>query len=936
MTQNQSIKADAKPNPAAPSWHSAGIEDVLKDLQVSLAGLQSEEAARRLETFGPNLIKRYRRDSVLVLIWRQINSPLIWVLLVSAVIAMALGKITDGAVVLAVVVINTIIGFLQEYKASRAIEGLVSMVPETAVVLRDNREFALPVAKLVPGDVVVLAAGDKVPADVRIVAAKNLNVDESALTGESVPVQKQVNPVEPSASLGDRRSMAYGGTMVTSGLGRALVVATGDKTELGRISSLLQETTDLETPLTKALAKVSKQISIVILLITAILLAIGIWRSLAAGVLLVEAVRETLIFAIALAVGAIPEGLPAIVTITLAIGVRRMAARQAIIRKLPAVETLGSTSVICSDKTGTLTKNEMTVQVLWTCDGMYEVDGVGYDPRGHFRCEDKPLTQIPRDLEQLLIEIVLCNDATLENASGKWQITGDPTEAALVVAAEKAGINVKELRSQIPRLDVIPFESENQFMATLHAGLQGTRGIILKGAPEVVLGKCSKQLGKHSFVPADILHKVERLAAKGRRVLAVAVKDFDPKAGELALADVESGFTFSGLVGMIDPPRLEVIESIRHCNRAGINVKMITGDHRVTAQAIGEQLGLLSGESALAGSELDALNDEQLSRAASRTNVFARVAPEHKLKLVRALQKQNKIVAMTGDGVNDAPALKQANIGVAMGITGTSVSKEAADVVLTDDNFASITAAVEEGRRVYDNLIKSLAFVLPTNLGLALILTFAILFLPFDPFSKLLLLPMDPTQILWINLVATVALALPLAFEAKEPNIMNRPPRDPSEPILNRFVLIRTVIGAVVMTGGALGLFGPEYFGAIARGVPVDIALAKAQTGAVTTVIIFQIFYMLNCRSLKDSILKIGLFTNKTVFAGAALILLLQGFFIYVPIMNRVFGSAPLGGREILISVLAGAIILPIIAVEKAWRNRAARSPNEAAVKLKQ
>ncbi|MCC6487257.1 MAG: HAD-IC family P-type ATPase, partial [Candidatus Hydrogenedentes bacterium] len=630
---------------------------------------------------------------------------------------------------------------------------------------------------------------------------------------------------------------------------------------------------------------------------------------------------ESIIFAIALAVGAIPEGLPAIVTIALAIGVQRMAVRRAIIRKLPAVETLGSTTVICSDKTGTLTRNEMTVQELWTpATGAVTVTGIGYKPHGEFRREEQIVTPLPVDVMTLLRSCVLCSDATISSAQDNVAITGDPTEAALVVVARKAGILHDEVRAQAPRLDAIPFESENQFMATAHPADERQMLVILKGAPEVILARCTSTL-EHTNVSGE----VEALARRGMRVLAVASRTMSTDSGELTLEDCSSGFTLEGLAGMIDPPRAEAIEAVRACRSAGIAVKMITGDHRATAEAVGRELGITGESPALAGSDLALCDDDTLRRVARETNVFARVAPEHKLRLVRALQAEGHVVAMTGDGVNDAPALKQADIGVAMGITGTSVSKEAADVVLTDDNFASIAAAVDEGRRVYDNLIKSLAFVLPTNLGLALILLYAVAFFPFSGETGLMLLPIEPTQLLWINLVATVALALPLAFENREPDSMRRPPRAANAPVLNRFVLVRTAVAALLMTAGAVCLFVWEYFHAVELHLTDAVALAEAQTMAVTTVIMFQVFYLLNCRSLRGSVLSVGVFSNPTVFLGIAGVLLLQAAFIYMPFMNGVFGTAPLAPGDIALSMAVGATILPVISLEKWVRRRTAR-----------
>ncbi|QSQ22915.1 HAD-IC family P-type ATPase [Pyxidicoccus parkwayensis] len=895
-------------SPAATPWHALPPDAVLSRVESGQHGLTDEQARERLARYGPNVIQREKGEGPLKLLWRQVNSPFIWVLIASAALAIVMGKVTDGLVVAAVVVLNTLIGFVQEYRAGKAIEALSRMVPESATAMRGGHKISVPAAQLVPGDVVELASGDKVPADMRLLASRNLQVEEAALTGESVPAQKRVPAVEEAAGLGDRTSLVFGGTLVTAGTASAVVVATGGATEVGRISTLLSQATDLQTPLTKALAVIGKYITVAILVVSAVLLGVGLWRG--------YEISQAVVVAITLAVAAIPEGLPAIVTIALAIGVQRMAARRAVIRKLPAVETLGSTTVICSDKTGTLTRNEMTVQALWTPMGGYSLSGVGYAPTGELRRDGQPLGALPDDVRELLLAGALCNDAALQGRSGRWEMTGDPTEGALVVAAEKVGLRVDEARANSPRLDAIPFESEHQFMATLQDDAQGHRRILLKGAPEAVLRRCAPGDGA---TPEAVMEEVERLARQGMRVLAVAAREVPPSHAGVSEEDVAHGLRLLGLEGMIDPPREEAIAAVRACHEAGIVVKMITGDHPSTAEAIGAQLGLHEpGTRGVTGARLATLDDMQLKEVAAGTNVFARVAPEHKLRLVRALQAKRHVVAMTGDGVNDAPALKQANIGVAMGITGTAVSKEAADIVLTDDNFASIAAAVEEGRRVYDNLIKSLAFVLPTNLGLALILMFGVAFFPIHDIDghRVPLMAMLPTQLLWINLVATVSLALPLAFEAKESDLMRRAPRDPDAPVLSHFVVMRTGLVALLMAAGAIILFLWEYWSAVEHlGHPV--ALAEAQTMAVNTVISFQIFYMLMCRTLTGSLRKVGFFSNRTLFVGVGVLVLLQLAFMYVPFMRRVFGSAPLTLEAIGLSVLVGAVVLPVVGFEK-------------------
>ncbi len=926
MARSQEPRSREAP---AVSWHTLPSEEVLSALRSTHDGLSTEEANERIATHGPNVLDKKGGVSVLELIWGQINNPLIWVLLGSAVVAILVDPVDglkNGLVILAVVIINTVIGFAQEYKASKAIESLSAMVPELATVQRDGKRVQLAVAEIVPGDVVFLQSGDKVPADIRLLQLRTLQIEEAALTGESVPVEKTTDPVAADAGLGDRKNMAFSGSLVTYGSGAGVVTTTGNGTELGRINTMLSEATEIETPLSIALKKIGVVLTVGIAVISVVILAVGTGRAVSqGGVDVATGLRESAIFAITLAVGAIPEGLPAIVTIALAIGVQRMAARRAVVRKLPSVETLGSTTVICSDKTGTLTRNEMTVQGLYLPQsGVYRIEGVGYEPTGRLLKEGEAAASVPEDVRQLLLAGVLCCDATLEQKEGRWHITGDPTEGALVTAGEKLGIRTSDARAEHARLDAIPFESANQFMATLHHWGEEGKKVILKGAPEVVLSRCA-EVDRRA-----VIHRVEELAKEGMRVLGFAEKRFE--RAELALEDCEDGFVFLGLQAMIDPPRTDAIDAIGLCHRAGITVKMITGDHKGTAQAIGEQLGIAAqGAQAVTGVQLAELDDAATREIVEKNNVFARMAPEHKLRLVRALQENGHVTAMTGDGVNDAPALKQSNIGVAMGITGTSVSKEAADIVLTDDNFASIAAAVEEGRRVYDNLIKSLAFVLPTNLGLALILIYAVGFFPLVERTvdgvvvKDLLLPVLPTQLLWVNLVAAVALALPLAFEAKEPDVMSRPPRDPKEPVLNRFVVIRTLVAATLMTAGSVGLFIWKYEQEMAARATTGLTeaqiVSEAQTMAVTTVIMFQIFYMLNCRSLKDSIFRIGVFSNKAVFIGIGAISVLQALFIYLPAMQVVFGTFPLSPESLFFSVLAGAIILPVITVEKLVRN---------------
>jgi len=868
-------------------WHSYDVEALRSELQVGIDGLTAEDAKARLGTCGPNEIPKGKKTTTWELIWSQINNPLVWVLIGAGLVAMAadpVGGIKNGLVIFGVVVLNTVIGTLQEGKARKAIEALDQMVPDRAIVIREGQNLDIDAREVVPGDWIQLASGDRVPADARLIAIKGLMVEEASLTGESVPVEKSLTVLEAKTDLGDQLNMVFAGTMVVAGTAQAIVTSTGAQTQLGLISSMLRNADHLDTPLTKAMAKLGKTVSLGIIALAVAMLVVGVWRTMAStGVPFTKAFQETVLFAISLAVGAIPEGLPALITIALAIGVQRMAKRRSIVRKLPAIETLGSTTVICTDKTGTLTQNKMTVETYW-------------------------LPSSDRSVEELVMAAALCNDASPTSEGA----VGDPTEVALADWALKSGVSVGSTRDKHTRIDVIPFESERQYMATLHKG--GTA--YKKGAPEVVLSRCSE------VDAAAALDRVHAMADDGLRVLALASKK---NIQSLNHENPGDDWTFLGLVGMIDPPRPEAIKAIARCQRAGISVKMITGDHRATASAIAKELGIKQDAPALTGHELNDMDDEAFSQAAARTSVFARVAPEHKLRLVKVLQKQGNVVAMTGDGVNDAPALKQADIGVAMGITGTAVSKDASDVVLTDDNFATIAAAVEEGRRVYDNLIKSLAFVLPTNLSLAITFGIALVLFPFDAVTRELLLPMAPMQLLWINMVASVALGVPLAFEAMERGIMDRKPRAPGTPILSKNLVVRTAVVAVLMAAAACMVFMWEYRTILANGFPDELARREAQTLAVNTLTFFQIFYLLMCRTLHGPIKSIGWFSNKTIYAGIGALLLLQAAFVYVPFMNDLFETAPIDLRSWLIAGLCGFTVVPVIYAIRKFEERAQR-----------
>jgi Ca2+-transporting ATPase len=875
-------------------WHHLPASEVVELLESDRErGLDRFAIEHRQKEYGPNRISTKRETPAFVRFLLQFHQPLVYILIVSGVITGFLGEWVDSGVIFGVVMVNAVIGYIQESKAVNALAALSRTMTAEATVLRSGEKRRLSAEELVPGDIVLLQSGDKVPADLRLLQLRDLQIDEAALTGESLPVAKKDELLAHETLLADRTNMAYAATLVTYGQGLGIVTAIGDHTEVGRISQLIAAAEELETPLTRKISAFSNLLLYVILGLAAVTVAVGMWRG--------ESFVDMFMAAVALAVGAIPEGLPAAVTITLAIGVGRMAKRRAIIRKLPAVETLGSTTVICSDKTGTLTENQMTVQEIWAGGGAYPVSGAGYDPRAG-RIET---TGLPA-LSECLKAGALCNDSTLVEEAGEWRIHGDPTEGALLVAAKKAGFDPLALVREMPRRDSLPFESQHQYMATLHQGGDAGR-IYVKGGAEVVLAACTGQLDQAgTIVPLDasaIHAEVERMAAKGLRVLALASKVWS--GAEIDHDSVASGLTFLGLQGMIDPPRPEAVQAVRICQGAGVRVKMITGDHAITAAAIADQMGLdgAGGREvrALTGQDLARLSDSELMAEAERTAVFARVSPEQKLRLVEALQARGHVVAMTGDGVNDAPALKQADIGVAMGITGTEVAKEAAAMVLTDDNFSSIEAAVEEGRGVFDNLTKFIVWTLPTNMGEGLVIMAAI-FLG-------VALPILPVQILWINMTTAGFLGLMLAFEPKEPGIMTRPPRDPKTPLMTRPLIVRMCLMSFLLLGGAFSLFAWE--------LDQGGSLAEARTVAVNAFVVMELFYLFNCRSLTRLIHELPFFSNLWVFAGAGAMLLLQVAYTYVPVMNRLFSSAPVDGAAWLATFAAGFATLVVVEIEK-------------------
>ncbi|MCX8036588.1 MAG: cation-transporting P-type ATPase [Candidatus Sumerlaeia bacterium] len=897
-------------------WHCIPNEQVLDLLETNAAkGLDRFEVKRRQEHFGPNVLTPKRGKGPLLRFLLQFHQPLVYILLVAGTITLLLHEYVDAGVIFGVVLVNAIVGFIQESKAVKAIEALARTMTSEARVLRSGEKRLVSAAELVPGDIVFLQSGDKVPADLRLLDVRDLQTDESALTGESVPVSKKADVMEHDTLLADRRNMAYASALVTYGQAMGVVVATGDRTEVGRISQMISEAQELQTPLTRKIAQFSHLLLYVILGLAGVTFAVGVARGEKAG--------EMFMAAVALAVGAIPEGLPAAVTITLAIGVSRMARRRAIVRKLPAVETLGSTTVICSDKTGTLTENQMTVRDIRAGGQRFEVSGAGYAPEGEIQKDGQTVRRGDAPaLEACLLAGLLCNDSRWVESEGRWQIEGDPTEGCLIVAASKAGLAADTALAQYPRVDSIPFESQHQYMATLHKTADGQRGVIFfKGAVETTLSRCSSALdaaGRTVALDAAALQaEAESMARQGLRVLAFAWKEAPAGQTRLTPADVDSDLIFLGLQGMIDPPRAEAIAAVDLCHKAGIRVKMITGDHVLTAKAIARQLHLGQQEPngageppALSGRELAEVSDTDLPAVAERTAVFARVTPEQKLRLVEALQSREHVVAMTGDGVNDAPALKRADIGIAMGVTGTEVAKEASDMVLTDDNFASIAAAVEEGRGVFDNLTKFIVWTLPTNVGEGLVILAAV-------FAGVAM-PILPVQILWINMTTAVLLGLMLAFEPKEPGIMERPPRDPRTPILTGYLIFRILLVGFLLLLCGFGLYEWEE----RSGTPT----AQARTVAVNVFVMVELFYLFNCRTLKRPAVRLGRFSNPWLFGGAALMILLQLAQTYLPLMNHIFHTAPINGWawvRILVSALAVYIIVDI---EKRWRAAHARS----------
>jgi magnesium-transporting ATPase (P-type) len=901
---------DTTDTTAPPGWHAEAPEAVCQRLGVSAAGLSTAEARDRLARHGPNRLAQAARRGPLRRLLAQFHNVLLYVMMGAALITAFLGHWVDTGVLMAAVVVNAVIGFIQEGKAESALDAIRAMLSPQALVQRDGRREAIDAATLVPGDIVLLASGDRVPADLRLLQSKELRVDEAALTGESVPAEKDRAAVAADAPLGDRRGMAYAGTLVTCGQATGVVVATGRGTEIGRIDQLLAAVATGTTPLLRQIDRFGRLLALVILALCAATFAFGVgWRG--------HAPEQMFLMVVALAASAIPEGLPAIMTITLALGVQRMARRQAIVRRLPAVETLGSVTVICSDKTGTLTRNEMTVQRV-VCAGLdVAVSGAGYVPEGEFRAGERLIDPDRHAALALALRAgVLCNDARMAEAGGRWSVLGDPTEGALLVLGHKAGLAHAHTEAAWPRLDTIPFESQHRFMASAHRDDEGAPWIFVKGAPERLLDISSCELGPEGERPIDVdtwRRAATDIAARGLRLLGLACKRAAPAGAGLAFADVEAGYTMLALVGIADPPREEAVRAVAECHGAGIRVKMITGDHAETARTIGAQLAIGAGKPALTGAELELMDDAALRRVAMEVDVFARASPEHKLRLVQALQAEGQVVAMTGDGVNDAPALKRADVGVAMGRKGTEAAKEAADVVLADDNFATIAAAVREGRAVYDNIRKFILFMLPTNGGEVLVVIAAILFE--------LTLPLTPVQVLWINMVTSATLGLALAFEPAEAGIMRRRPRPPGQALLSGFFAWRVLMVSLLMMAAALGLFLWE----LERGTSVE----TARTMAVSAIVVAEMFYLVNSRFvLAPALSRAGLGGNPVVLYAIGGCLLLQLAFVHLPPLQAVFGSVGLAPADWAKVVLAGLGVFVVAEFEKlVVRRRAAGAP---------
>ena len=888
-------------------WHGMDADSVVSELGTSLQhGLTTEEVEIRRNKYGKNKLPDSKKRSAFMRFLSQINNVLMLLLIAAAVVTALMGHWIDTAVIFAVVLINAIVGFIQEGKAEEAIGSIRKMLTLQATVIRESKRQTIDAEDLVPGDIVILKSGDKIPADARIVEAKDFKLEEAPLTGESTDISKTPELVEDDAVIGDRKNMAYSGTMVTTGEAAVAVVAIGEDTEIGKITRMISEVNVMTTPLLQKIDRFGKLLSVVILTIAALFFAFGYF-------IRDYTLVELFMVVISLVVAAIPEGLPAIMTVTLAIGVQKMARRNVIIRRLPSVETLGSVNVICSDKTGTLTRNEMTAKTITTADYFYDVEGSGYKPEGKIHKEEMQVDVIEETvLEQLVRCIRTCNESYVyEDEDGEWKLEGRPTEGSLNTLAYKAGY--KDFKPKC--IDFIPFESERKFSASLNEH-EHKRYVYVNGAPEKILEMCQLQLTEEGNKELDHdfwKDRINSLAERGERVIASAYKEADDSMDSLDESNVKRNLIFLGLTGIIDSPRDEAITAIENCKKAGIRVIMITGDHAITAKAIAEKLGIGNNKKAVTGSEIESMDDSELEEVARNNDIFARTDPEHKLRLVKALQANNLLVAMTGDGVNDAPALKRSNIGIAMGIKGTEVTKDASEMILTDDNFASIVNAVEEGRTVYENIKKTILFLLPTNGAQSFVLMAAVLLG--------ITLPITPVQILWVNMVTAVTLALSLSVEPMEKRIMSQPPRQPDEPILGGYFIWRIVSVSFIIGGISLAAFWAYN----SSGQDIDVS----RTIAVNMLVSGQIFYLFNCRKILGTSLSRDFFSNKHAFLAVAALVLLQVLFTYAPFMNIFFGTSPIAGFKWLLVLLAGFIIFFIIEGEKYFVNRVTLSYNE-------
>lgn len=884
-------------------WHNKTSDVTLATLESRLEGLSEVEVKQRLNIYGANKLPEPTQKSLLLRFLSHFHNILIYVLFAAAGITALLGHAVDTFVIIAVIIINAIIGFYQEGKAEKAMEAIRHMLTLRASVIRDGKHKVILAEELVPGDIVFVEAGDKLPADLRLLKTHGLQIQESILTGESVAVEKQIEPVALDVPIGDRFCIGYSGTTVTNGQGIGVVIATGANTEIGHIGGLLFEVQTLETPLVLQMAVFARWLTLFILAVSVLMLLFGYF--------ILDHNFDSLFMAVVgIAVSAIPEGLPAVLTITLAVGVKAMAHRNAIIRRLPAIETLGSVSVICSDKTGTLTRNEMMVDTIVVSKEYFRIKGDGYEPIGDIEIDDNVIkAQNFFSLQDLAKTAVLCNDADLVRKNNFWTGYGDPMEIALLTFASKTSININDIRDQWTRTDVSPFDSKHKYMATLNHDHEKNAFIFLKGAPETILSKCSEQLeSDHKTQPLKHQYWEEQantIASRGRRVLAFAIKAVYPEYVVLEDNDLKDSFIFLGLSGLIDPPREEAIESIEKCHRAGIDVKMITGDHAVTASAIGKQIGLQNSERVLTGQELDKIDDDQLKSIVCNSSIFARTSPEHKLRLVMALQANDMTVAMTGDGVNDAPALKRAEVGVAMGKVGSEAAKEASEIVLADDNFSTIVAAVKEGRTVYDNIKKVISWTLPTNAGEALTIIIALLLG--------LNLPITPIQILWINMITAVTLGIALAFEPTEENTMQRPPRSRSEALLSGVLIWHIILVSTLFIAGVFSMY--EY--AISKGYSEELA----RTIAMNTLVVLEIFHLFFIRNMHGTSLNWKfIFATRIVWVAVVAVIIGQVAITYVPWLQNIFETRAMSVFDSVLIIIVGMIMFCLIEIEKQVR----------------